>query len=67
MSVMVTSFQDCEVGEWGDEIARYQSESDTVVIYPKGIGVGPSITMSSADWRRISQQVEAALTKAGVK
>lgn len=57
MTVMVTSFQSCEVGEWGDEIAKV-NDAGTVVIHPQGYGLGASITMSVEDWARISQQVE---------
>lgn len=64
MTVMVTSFQSCEVGEFGGDLARV-TEDGTVVIYPKGYGIGPSITMTVADWRRISARVEAAITEAG--
>lgn len=64
MTIMVQNFQQCELGEWDGKIVGV-IEGDTLVIYPKGWGVGPSITMSLQDWVRIRQQADAAIAEAG--
>lgn len=62
MTIMVQSFQQCELGEWADKIVGV-IEGGTLVIYPKGWGVGPSITMSLEDWVRLRQQADAEVKK----
>lgn len=60
MTIMIHNFSHCELGEWADKIVGV-IEGGTLVIYPNGYGVGPSITMSLQDWVRIRQQADAAI------
>lgn len=59
MSVMVSTFQTIELPGDGARLAEV-SEDGEVTIYPEGMGRGPQITMSMADWERISREVMIA-------
>lgn len=62
MSVTVTVFHNCEVGEWDDNLVMV-NDAGVLTIYPKGVGVGPSISMEPRDWIKIQEQATAALQK----
>lgn len=62
MSLTVMAFQTCEVGEFNDEIAVI-NDAGTITIYPKGVAIGPSISMSIDDWIRIMNRTTAVVQK----
>lgn len=62
MTVTVTVFHTCEVGEWDDNIVTI-NEAGVLTIYPKGVGIGPSISMDAQDWIKIQENANAVLQK----
>lgn len=43
-----------------EKVAQVSTGGD-VVIWPQGVGIGPSIAMTPGDWRKIREQVDEAL------
>ena len=64
MSVTVSTVQTTEVGKAGLILARYDKDLDALGIYPQGLGHGPAMYMSKADWARISREVMMAFSRA---
>lgn len=62
MSVAVNVFQTVEVPDKGAYLANVVGEQ--LYIYPQGLGRGPVIAMSKADWSRIMLEVKSAFARA---
>lgn len=58
MSVSIQSWQHAQVPDEGKRMAEV--EGDTLCIWPGGMGSGPLITMTRADWARINREVRMA-------
>ena len=62
MTVRISTVQTANVPGDGAILARVND--DDIHIWPQGVGIGPIITMSRDDWRRITREVALALSRA---
>lgn len=60
MTVTASTYQTVSLPE-GTPLAAVNAQSGDLTLWPAGVGVGPTITMSIADWHQLRASADSAI------